>query len=211
MKRKRTGTTTAGRGPQRKKAKKGEHPTSALVIPPKWEDELKYTYYAQTTTADYTGTLTSVFVNVARGDGAKDAFDGAILHPKSITLNGQAVLADTTNMVRIVVAQAIRGALPTAITLFQSVTNVRAPLTTFDRGTKTQVNILSDTLLQLDASHIARTFRVYIPGRKLVDVYWTTTGALSLVGGDIGVYYISDSSAVTHPTLQYAVETTYTD
>jgi len=183
-----------------------------IIAGPKWTDELKYTYYDQSTTADSNGLATSVFTNITRGDGGKDQFDGSVMHPKSVTLNVQCILADSTNLMRILVVQAIRGALPTAAQLFQSVGNTRAPLSTFDRAYKSQVNILSDTLMQLSTNdNQAQVARIYIKGKKLNDVYWTTTGALALISGDISVYYISDSSAVTHPAINYAVETTYTD
>jgi len=191
--------------------KKPRSNAMAIVQLPKWPDELKYTYYAVSTTADYNGVGGSVFQNLTRGDGGKDNMDGSVLHPKSITINVQCVLADTTNMVRFVVAQGIRGAMPTATQLFQSTANVRAPLTTFDRAYKSTVNILLDELFQLDANHIARVARHYIKGYKLQDVFWTTTGGLAITSGDIAVYYISDSAAATHPSFNYAVETTFTD
>jgi len=212
MKRKREGNTRATSAPPKKKQNRSSGNSSAVIIAgPKWKDELKYTYSGVSTTADYNGTSASVFVNMTRGDGGKDQFDGSVLHPKSVTLHWQAVLADTTNMVRVVVVQAIRGALPSATNLFQSTANIRAPLTTFDRAYKSQVNILSDVVVQLNANDIALIQKVYIKGKNLNDVYWTTTGALALISGDIGLYYISDSAAATHPSLNYAVETTYTD
>jgi len=207
---KRTRTLKAKKGPATKKARTTRSSTAITQLP-KWADELKYTYYAASTTADYNGLGVSVWTNVTRGDAGKDQFDGSVLHPKSLTITVQCVLADTTNMVRFVVAQGIRGAMPTATQLFQSTANVRAPLTTFDRAYKSSVNILLDELFQLDASHIARVSKHYVKGYKLQDVYWTTTGALAITSGDIAVYYISDSAAATHPSFNYAVETTFTD
>lgn len=159
----------------------------------------------------WTGSVTSLFANIARADNGVNSFAGSTIFPKSIKARFQLDSVSNPDSVRIIIFQTTKGATPTAATLLDQVANVATPISSYNRGWKSTGNVLSDKIYVLmGTTAIQRVIDVvYIKGKKLrpVQVVPTTT---AITSGDINVYIYSGVTAAG-ATVLLDIETTYTD
>jgi len=175
------------------------------------KDELKYTVYLLGVTGiDYNGLRTSLFGNLSRGDTGKNNYDGNGVVPTSISLRYSMVPQNATDMLRVIVAQQIKGALPTAAQLLDTVGNIGTPLSSYNRPYKATVKILSDKLYRLSNNEFGNyTDEIYIKGKNLRPLE-VLSSAQTTVSGDIALYVYSQISAAG-PTFNFCSEITYVD
>lgn len=189
-----------------KKARRNSAPR-----PKRFTDELKYTVYVSAPTGvSWSGSTDSLFGNMTRGDSGKNNYDGDSWSPKSVTLRMQMVPQNSTDMLRVIVLQVLKGTAPTAAQLLDTTGSISAPLSSFNRPYKRLVKILADRLYRLSNTEFGNyTDEIYIKSKRLKPVE-VLTSAQTVVTGDIRVYYYSQISAAG-PTLSYVGEVTYTD
>lgn len=166
-----------------------------------------------TAAIDYTtGVIANLQTGLVRGNAEQSNYIGGKITPTKLMIRYQILGADTTNMVRIVVLQNKANAgVPTAATVFESVSNIRAPLSAFEINFNDTYRVLYDRLhnLVLSGDTAQRTGMIRLFRKKLHPIIFDATNALEAYG--LWLVAISDSSAVTHPTLQLYSRLTYED
>lgn len=194
--------------PPRKKVRTANNAPRA---PRAFKDELKYTVVTSTPFGvSFAGGSQSLFANLSRGNSGKDNYDGNGLTPKSVTVRLAIKPQSTIDMVRIIVAQQIKGALPSAANLLDTTGSISTPLASFNRPYKRTVKILADRLYAASNSESGiYTDTIYIKGKKLVPLE-VLSGAQTTTSGDIAIYYYSQVTAAG-PVLDYYTEVTFTD
>lgn len=156
-------------------------------------------------TADWSGTVWSLWddaagVAITQGNG-ESQYVGQKVTPTYFTLRYQANIADTTNMVRIMILQDIVAGVPTGANVLQSVGNIRAPLSPLDVDYDQTYRVLADRVVQLTSvAKPSAVGKIKIGMRQLRPVYFSDAAG-TYERGSCYVLVISDSGAATHPNV----------
>jgi len=174
--------------------------------------ELKHVYgYANTTVS--TSVVYSQLSVIATG--ATDvARVGDSVKLKKLVIGFNTAVADTTNIMRVIIFQWNLPTNPTDAEVFEDTTN---------NVTYTCGSICRDSM-HARKLRILYDRQVTFNGVSAPNMYWRKSfnlnrlrkcnyiGGSSTVGmGNIWIAYVSDSSAVSHPALQYAYTLDFTD
>lgn len=164
------------------------------------------------TAVSTTGSSYNLFQNMTRGDGATNQYEGSNTQVKNIRIRGQFVSADSSNACRLVVVQMLDTTAPTASTILPAATTIVAPYSRRNWVNKTTYKILRDMLINFDSvGQFSQTFDLYIPGFKIRKQWWNDSVANVPTTGGIYLIAVSDSSAISHPTLVFESEIIYSD
>lgn len=183
---------------------------------------VEHKYYDSTSVAagiDYSGTsavynltynpLTATYLDQGTDDVQ---YIGKKIRPIGLSIRGLITRADTYNVMRCIILQCKTNNVPTLAGILQSVGNIRAPFSPYERQYNDQWVILYDKTYLLDtASNDARVFRIFIPARKLRMISFQNAAGTPIEKGSLYMCWISDSSAVTHPSMEYYSRLTFTD
>lgn len=175
--------------------------------------ELKYCIRGESAVLlNYSGQYSSLLYNLTRGDGSYNSYDGATLFPKSVKLRMQWNFVDTTNAVRVIILQCIKGTPPTPAELLVAAGSLRAPYSTYDRSYKKRCKILYDNFDVINSAIGPLAKECYIKGKKLAPVELTKNGDTQAVTvGDILIYFYNDSIDQQAQVEGYWTEVTFTD
>lgn len=165
---------------------------------------------------DYGGAVYNLFANPAGAtviaQGLTDeSYIGNWVKPTYIMLRGQWAYVDPWNLVRLVVVQVKGGGTPTAANLWQSVSNIRAPLSPLDRDYDQTYTVLADRSAVVDnANRYLWHFKIKISGKKLRKVFFNDAAGTVEANG-IYVLLISDSGVSSHPEASLEWRVHYKD
>lgn len=193
--------------------------------------ELKYVVASLTATAiTSTAGVVSTPFDVAQGDtdttrdGDRLMWAGHIDLSLEVT-NGQGSLGDVTNMIRVVLFQWVPISVPTAGDVFLAgPSGVADCFSHYNHDQRQQFKILFDRLFKTaGSSYFNGTFEspttaITSTGVKRFKVSLAKANKQSQYAGGstvgtnkIYMFYVSDSSAVTHPTLAYSTKIVFRD
>lgn len=173
--------------------------------------EYKYTTKTVTgTQPTWTGVSESLLGNLVRGDAGKDNFDGNQIVPIGLTVRLTALAGGTSQPIRVIILQVIKGTVPLVTQLLDSTGGTTTTyLASYNRGYKPTVKILYDRIMNTStADDDNESDVVYIPSKKLRRVEYIT-GTTNISTGDIRIYYYGSSG--TGASLQYYSEVLYAD
>ena len=180
----------------------------------------KYTDKTDSGNVTSSGTITSVFSNLVRGDGGINEFNGNDIRPQAVTLKYYITTNQVFNSVRVMLFQWFDSQTPVPSGILQStalnlatiapilVTNKRYIKVLYDRTHVIAPSAGGDTTVLGYGSSDAHT--VYIPGKRLRPVrYNSSTNVVQ--DGQIYVLVISDDSVLSYPIIQWYSRVTFQD
>lgn len=138
--------------------------------------------------------------------------DGDQLTLRSIQGRFQFIAADATNICRIIIFQwfidtTVSGVSPLVDQVIQTISN---PLASYNHDGRYNFRILYDRTFSMDTTDdLTASGRIYIYKglRRKVQYHGGVTGGKN----KIYILYISDSGAITHPSLTYYTRVTFSD
>lgn len=161
------------------------------------------------TTVDYSGVVFPMLADPSgsvtiQGGISDNQYIGTKITLSGIRLRYAVTVADTYNMVRIIVIQTKGGYIPSSgADILQSVSNIRAPLSDFEIDYENRYTVLYDKLLDLaNVGDNIKTRTVWISGKKLRRVTFVDMAG-TVEDGGIYMLAISDSSSGNPGFLAY--------
>lgn len=125
-----------------------------------------------------------------------------------ITIKYQLIVADATNLIRLIVLQTKGLFVPTMATVLQNNGTTSTPLSPYNQDNDSKFKVLASRLISLDTYNSVRAGTIVL--RKFRPTYFANaTGGVE--SNNIYICAISDSGAVSHPTIQYNIRTRYRD
>lgn len=168
--------------------------------------EFKHTTVNSTLTITSTLQQTNLLTAIEEGNDYGNR-NGRRINVRKIQLQGYFLIADTTNMCRVLVLQELENSATLTSDLFTgtpSVTSLRNP------EMINKYRVLWDKVVSLTAVSRPQTGMVSLFKKCNIDVrYNGTTG--SPCHNNIFIAYVSDSGSVTHPTFIYTSRIYFTD
>jgi len=165
------------------------------------------------------GTLTSIFTNLTRGDNGLNNFNGNTFQPKGVLLNYCVQTNQTYNYCRVMLVQWKDSAAPALSGILQYTTTGTATVSPTLVTNKSLMKVLYDKTFTVaptasgDATVLGYgTFcdKVYIPQFKLGKVRFNSTTNVQQ-DNDIYIVYLSDDSLSTYPQITFTVRTSFYD
>lgn len=172
--------------------------------------ELKIHIVQNTEFVSYSGSIIDCS-SIAQGD-SDITRDGDRIQIMEWSFRWVAYPADTSNLLRVVLFQYVPDSAlgsPTASQVLQTTGATTAPISYRSIDFVKNVKILYDRTLSTDTYHLV-TQAIPVTIRKFSDKQMQFTGATSRTNG-LFALFISDSAAVTHPTILYYSAVRYTD
>lgn len=156
---------------------------------------------------DFSGTVYPLLNNLSRGDTGKDHFDGDEIVPKWVQVRYQvngSNSANTYNTVRVIIGQSFLLSTPSANLLLEATGNSNASLSAKKDDRGKDYKILYDKLHFLQSTgRINDGANVFIPGKHLRKVEFTSSGSLSITRGSIFILFISDDGLTDYPDASF--------
>ena len=169
--------------------------------------ETKYYDVTQSDSPSTTPTITQINT-VSQGDGA-DNRDGNVIFGTSLMLRGNVAVADTTNIVRVIVFvdKNSNGSAPTASNILQVSTDPKSPINIVNRH---RFHVLRDMQFSLSTyGPGALNFKEYVKlGRLRMDFNGSDTTARM---NGLYILTMSDSGSVSHPPCKWYSRLRFTD
>lgn len=154
---------------------------------------------------DYsTGYVASITENPSAGTSivagtGETNYIGKVITPTHLTIRGTMAIGDTTNFMRLIVVQDRAAGIPTLANLLTA-SSQYSVISTYDRQFNDTYRVLYDKLYTLDVDTPVKAFKIKLSGKKLNRIFFgSTTGTVER--GGIYFCLVSDSAAVTHPTI----------
>lgn len=198
--------STKGRKPQVKEVRKMIKAELKRNLEPKYN-----MFYNNSLGIDTTGNVSEIISN---SQGSTDvAHIGDQIELSSIYFNYYVTNADTTNIVRVVLIQT-RGYTPSAAADIFQVSGSDSVLTSPYHHDVMQTGLLTvlyDRLHCLDTYNPLQQHKGWIPMKYVKNKVQFDAGSSDVLNGDLYLITISDSSAVSHPTINVNVLYNYTD
>jgi len=165
---------------------------------------------------DYSGTVGSFYLNLARGDTANGNFDGWQVFPKYCQFNysvqGAATAQGDWSTIRIIIGQTNEPTLPTPADILTQIGNANAPYGLRRLQKQKNIKVLYDRTHTMNAfTDFAQNYKVFIKGNRLRSTEFTTSGALSVTKGDIFWMAISDDGITVYPGFTYCGRIMFAD
>jgi hypothetical protein len=205
-------STPFKRAPARLGKGKGLSSKQKRIIQQMLEKDMEVKYVPTSTAATavtYAGTIT-LLSNIAQGQtDLTRVGDSAII--KSVEINCMCQPADAVNMIRLIVFQWHSPSAPTPIDVLSEVSTTRAPLSAYQHDLRDQFTVFIDELFVLDttAHPIAAKIIKKFKGWSVDEIQFQGASITQMNG--IYMLWISDSSAVTHPTATWFSNVEFTD
>lgn len=165
-----------------------------------------YDGVAQGVSIDYsaTGSVIDLLGTITQGTD-DNQYVGRKIKPTYIQIRGLISHDQETNMVRMVVLQdKVSGVVLSGATIWQSVTNQRAPLSPFERSYDDTFNVLYDKTINFGTkdglTDLTRWFKIKIKGNILKQVTFNDAAG-TIESGGLYFCLISDSGASPHPYM----------
>lgn len=185
----------------------------ATIVNRKLTKRLEKKYHLQAGAGvnyDYNGNIVSLS-SVAQGD-TDTTRDGDSLYIRSIRLMGDITVADSTNLYRVIVFQWLDDTTPVASDVLSStyLGTANACNASYHHDQRKKFRIMFDKRYVLDSTDNTRLLidtkqlRPFV--RKIQYTAATTTGTNKIWG-----LFVSDSSAVSHPSLNYVSKMNFND
>lgn len=182
----------------------------------------KYTdHWAVATNATSSGTITSLYSNLVRGDAGLNNFDGNIIQPQAITMKYYLHTSEVRNSVRVMLIQWLETQTPSLTGVIQNGSTGLATISPILVTNKAFVKVLYDRTHQLapTAADGANAIRgegitdpvtVYIPGKRLrATRYNQNTNTCQ--SGNLFLLYVSDDGLAPSPQITYYTRVTFSD
>lgn len=191
------------------------------VLSKQLETKFHDIHYHDTTGVSYAGTAYGLIDGINQGIGDNQVI-GDRIRPVGIRIGWKASNAstgDNTQLFRIVVVQ-FKGvtSAPSASGIFQSTSNVEAPLSPYDAAYNDTFRVLYDKTFSMVAgtSTSTKTGVIKINQRQLRNLNITWDGSsppapLRYENGALYMFTISDSSVSSHPEFDYDSRVYYKD
>jgi len=158
------------------------------------------------------GTTTSIS-NVVQGDGDNERI-GNVISPVQLNLNYSISASDTTNAIRVAIFKwkdSNAFVAPNANDFFKPGPSASVDyLSHYNEEQRDQFVVVYDKTFQLvlNQANTKKIVNLKLPLSGKIRYY---SNAVITGTGNYFLYYISDSLAVTHPTIEWAAELVYTD
>lgn len=167
---------------------------------------------------DYSGTsavwsmTADPVAGTAMTQGISDyQYLGSKINPTHLTVRGLWThVATENNMVRVILVQVIVSGTPTLANLLESVGNIRAPLSPYDRTYNDTYRVLADRMYTTNDQRPIVPFKIKVPGKKLRFIHFAD-GSGTVERGAIYLCAISDSAVASHPSIQFVHRMFYKD
>lgn len=177
--------------------------------------ETKYWYNTGTESPSYDGSLVGLTNNISQGDAGVGTRDGDRFTPVYLHMKGHVTLADTTNLVRILIIRWREdyADLTSVGQILETTGSTLAPTSMFvkEPDQRRRFEVVADRLFNLHTYEPVKTFDIRVSAKKLkskpVQAIAGAAGGLNQLVGLV----ISDSAAVTHPSIDYEVVIKYKD
>lgn len=173
--------------------------------------DYKSTVSLANVTCSWSGVMAQALASLSRGTAALDQFEGSSINIQGVHIRANCLAADATQTLRMIAFQWLDSGVPVPngiLDYTSSIYAVEAPKYWTNRQ---NIRVLRDVVYTMDtASNPQVEINEYIPGRKFLQV-WFPTGSTTPQNGGVYVLFITDSGAVTHPTLKYVIQTVFTD
>lgn len=158
---------------------------------------------------DATGTVFNLTSGITQGDTI-NSYIGHQITPVYLIVRFSCYYGDVTNLVRFIILQA-KTTAPATPDILESTSNIRTPLSPFDTTTNEKWRVLWDKVKVLNQSDKDVQYgKIKIPMHKLRRLVFSDhLGNIEL--GGLYLYIVSDSTASTHPTVQYISRLSYKD
>lgn len=168
-------------------------------------------------TANNTGTMLDLLVNLGKGDEMLDDFSGSFIDPVNIRIRYSCGIGvEKENSIwRVIVFQWFDSTVPTAADLFDTAASfaagVLAPYADKDQQVARTTKILYDRFFVIDKLAANTMYdTIYIPGKKLKRVHFTATGATVKSGG-LYLLFLTESAVANHHPFAQGSSVMYTD
>lgn len=192
----------------KRSAKKATLPSVKRLVKRELGKRIERNYYDRTlintTVDDNTGTFYSMHPT---GVGTNDLSRlGDNIFPLGLQIKGLVGVADTSNMVRVLVVQYMDDANTSSPNIDKILAStykggIGYPLAPYSHGNHNKAfRILGDKTMLVDTYRPFKRFSFKIPGKKLHKLWYSVGGTTPIKGG-LYVVAVSDSSAVAHPSL----------
>lgn len=172
--------------------------------------EKKTKVYQNTTTVDNTGYLLKLN-EISQGDGDSNR-NGDQVCIRSVQINFNAYLADTTNFVRFIAFQWY----PSSSLAYPGIGDILVDsinypfMSPYNHDKRFMFKILRDKLVKLDTDNPTQMVKFFIKGGFKRKIQFIETSSVNYTNG-IYILMVSDSSAATHPTVLYSGKLNYSD
>lgn len=164
------------------------------------------------------GTLTSIFTNLTRGDNGLNNFNGNTFQPKGVLLNYCVQTNQSYNFCRVMLVQWSDSSVPVLSGILQYTATGTATVSPTLVTNKGFLKVLYDKTFTVaptagDAAIVGNGVfcdKVYVPEFKLKKVRFNTS---TNVEQDNSIYliYLSDDSLSTYPQITFTVRTSFYD
>lgn len=159
---------------------------------------------------DYTGEIISLIGNLTRGDDYKNNFSGGRITPVGLEARYNVSVADSSNIVRVMIFQWFDKTTPTTATVLETVGSTYAVHSAKFLTNRDNIKILSDKCYAMDTYNTVVVDKVYIKGKKLTNIEFPT-GAVTAQKGGLYMLFVSDSAAAANPGIDLYTRITFTD
>jgi len=178
----------------------------------------KYTDHSATAVNVYSsGTITSLYSNLVRGDTGYNNFDGNVVRPQAITLKYYAHTSQLRNCVRVMLFQWFDSSVPALSGVLQHTGATQLPVVSPTLITnKGFLKVLYDRSHQfakpndVDTEGVTDVITVYIPGKRLRQTRFNS-GANTVQEGCLYLLVVSDDLAVPSPQITWVSRVTFAD
>jgi len=168
-----------------------------------------------------TGTITSVFGNLIRGDAGINEFSGNDIKPQALLVKYYIQTNQTYNAVRVMIFQWFDSAVPAISGVLQTNSNPMATISPTLITNKRYIKVLHDKTHLVSPSAggdsavtgngvIPEAVTVYIPGKRLRPVRYNS-GNNTVQDGQIYLLAISDDAVTSFPQLYWYSRVTFSD
>lgn len=172
-----------------------------------------YNRFNQTISTDYSGSLVDLTALIAQGITVAGRV-GDRIDLRSIEWRGQITSADSHNFVRFALVQFRENSTAGAPVIgdwLETVNNTLAPTTLWNWDRRTEYRVLWDKTYYVDTGDdYALQFAGKIPSTKLKTSVHYDPG-VNTGSNHVYLLIITDSAAVTHPSVSYDMRITYKD
>ena len=155
------------------------------------------------------GSVFSMLSSLAPGTGGYSSFIGNKINPVGMNLNWEVVIADTTNIMRLVLFQWFDASTPVPSGILQG-----NALSTVNFTNRENIKILRDELvsfaiLATGGSNIA-SGKWYVKSKRMTPIQYNI-GTSTFQKGSLYLLCISDSAVPSYPTLSFYSRVTFLD
>lgn len=174
------------------------------------QSEKKYLSTLTSIAKDWNGSVLDL-CNIAQGD-TDGTRDGDELYVKSVRVKSLVSVADTYNICRTILFQWYDDTTPTGADILSNtyVGTINAPLAPYHHDLSSKFKILYDKTILLDTYHPYMLLDTgYITGGFKRKVQFSSGGTTGV--NKIYLLQISDSGALTHPTMLAVAQVNFTD